>query len=585
MFLGLSHRVPEFLTRMDVYVLPSVSEGISNSLLEAMASGIPAVATAVGGNPEVIVDGESGLLFPVGDLNGWRKIYLNYAEHPELRRDLAMQAIRRVREEFSIEAMVREYQASLRGFDGERAPVRAAARGYRSYYVRHLRHFRTGHGERAIDLRRRSRRWRTRSSIAVRTTKASTCGPGLGWDIGGLSIIDLAGGHQPLSNEDEHDLDRVQRRDLQLRGTEPAISVERAHVPDAIAIPKPSFISTRNWARRASPSCAACSPSPCGTAGTKAAAGPRPHGQEAAVLFLGRPAAAVRFGDQGAVAGRRNFRSEIDLEALLGLLLLSIRSRRRRPSTATCASCARRTIWWWKRSGIREVPYWDIRASTRRSSISESRMVRRVPRRVPMRREIAAGQRRSAGRVSQRRRGFVVGGRVDERVSAAGDDVLDRLHRGALQRGSDARAFATTLGANHHEQIVEPHAIDLIAKLAWHYDEPFADSSAVPTYYVSQIARRHVTVALSGRWRRRELRRLPPLQARRMWENQLRSYLARCACAERCSGRWAQMYPKLGWAPRVFRAKIHAPEPGAFADGRLFLQHVVLPARHEAPSC
>ncbi len=63
---------------------------------------------------------------------------------------------------------------------------------------------------------------------------------------------------------------------------------------------------------------------------------------------------------------------------------------------------------------------------------------------------------------------------------------------------NEAREFAQTLGANHFEQIVKPNAIDLLPKLAWHYDEPFADSSAVPTYYVSQEARRHVTVALSG---------------------------------------------------------------------------------------
>src|SRR6185503_14688697 len=66
-FLGLSHRVPEMMNALDVYVLPSVAEGISNSLLEAMATGLPVIATATGGNPEVVIDGESGLLFPVGD--------------------------------------------------------------------------------------------------------------------------------------------------------------------------------------------------------------------------------------------------------------------------------------------------------------------------------------------------------------------------------------------------------------------------------------------------------------------------------------------------------------------------------------
>jgi asparagine synthase (glutamine-hydrolysing) len=61
-----------------------------------------------------------------------------------------------------------------------------------------------------------------------------------------------------------------------------------------------------------------------------------------------------------------------------------------------------------------------------------------------------------------------------------------------------ARTVATHLGTIHHERIVHPDVADLLPKLAWHFDEPFADSSAVPTYYVSASAREHVTVALSG---------------------------------------------------------------------------------------
>lgn len=61
-----------------------------------------------------------------------------------------------------------------------------------------------------------------------------------------------------------------------------------------------------------------------------------------------------------------------------------------------------------------------------------------------------------------------------------------------------ARQIANKFATHHHEFHVEPEAIAVIEKLAWHYDEPFADSSAVPTYYVSQIARKNVTVSLSG---------------------------------------------------------------------------------------
>ncbi len=61
-----------------------------------------------------------------------------------------------------------------------------------------------------------------------------------------------------------------------------------------------------------------------------------------------------------------------------------------------------------------------------------------------------------------------------------------------------ARVVAEHLGTEQHEQIVTPDIADLLPTLAWHFDEPFADSSMVPTYYVSKAARRHVTVALSG---------------------------------------------------------------------------------------
>lgn len=61
-----------------------------------------------------------------------------------------------------------------------------------------------------------------------------------------------------------------------------------------------------------------------------------------------------------------------------------------------------------------------------------------------------------------------------------------------------ARQVAKQFGTEHHEFIVEPDAVDMLPKLAWEYDEPFADSSAIPTYYVSKLAREHVTVILTG---------------------------------------------------------------------------------------
>jgi asparagine synthase (glutamine-hydrolysing) len=71
-----------------------------------------------------------------------------------------------------------------------------------------------------------------------------------------------------------------------------------------------------------------------------------------------------------------------------------------------------------------------------------------------------------------------------------GDPMYDEL--------DDARKTAQAFRANHHEQVVTPDAIAVAEQLAVHYDEPFADASAIPTFYVAALARTHVTVCLSG---------------------------------------------------------------------------------------
>ena len=63
---------------------------------------------------------------------------------------------------------------------------------------------------------------------------------------------------------------------------------------------------------------------------------------------------------------------------------------------------------------------------------------------------------------------------------------------------SYAREAAAKIGTDHHEFVVDPSAVEMLPKLVWHYDEPFADSSAIPTMYLSQLTRQHVTVALTG---------------------------------------------------------------------------------------
>lgn len=127
MFLGSSNRVAQLLNAMDVYILPSVNEGISNSLLEAMATAIPPIATAVGGTTEVIQDGESGLLFGARDAAQLAQSLAAVCNQEELRIRLAESARRRVCSEFSLAAMIRGYEDLYQSIDPREVPRRRTA--------------------------------------------------------------------------------------------------------------------------------------------------------------------------------------------------------------------------------------------------------------------------------------------------------------------------------------------------------------------------------------------------------------------------------------------------------------------------
>ena len=119
--LGASDRIPELLAAFDVYVLPSLSEGISYSLLEAMATSLPVIASRVGGNPEVVEDGVSGLLFPAGDATELANhLFRAHAERPRFE-ELGKSGRRRVEESFSVEAMVAGYERLYRSVLGPSA--------------------------------------------------------------------------------------------------------------------------------------------------------------------------------------------------------------------------------------------------------------------------------------------------------------------------------------------------------------------------------------------------------------------------------------------------------------------------------
>ncbi len=107
---GERHDVPEILRSLDCFVLPSLGEGISNTILEAMASGLPVIATRVGGNPELVDEGHTGCLVPASDPEAMALAIVGYANRPELARTTGRTGRAEVERRFSMEAMVGAYQ-------------------------------------------------------------------------------------------------------------------------------------------------------------------------------------------------------------------------------------------------------------------------------------------------------------------------------------------------------------------------------------------------------------------------------------------------------------------------------------------
>ena len=119
-FLGHRDDARAWLAGCDVYANSSISEGVSLTILEAMAAGLPIVATRVGGTPE-IVDASCGRLVPARDSAALAAAVTDLLEHPELRRDLGQAARQRAETRFTIERMVAEYAEVYRSTERDRS--------------------------------------------------------------------------------------------------------------------------------------------------------------------------------------------------------------------------------------------------------------------------------------------------------------------------------------------------------------------------------------------------------------------------------------------------------------------------------
>ena len=109
-FIPPTSQPEQLLNMFDVFVLSSISEGCSNVILEAMSCGIPVIATDTGGNPELVAENETGLLFPVGDAAALAEQLRRLHADPALRQRFSAAGLQRIRESFSLARTVANYE-------------------------------------------------------------------------------------------------------------------------------------------------------------------------------------------------------------------------------------------------------------------------------------------------------------------------------------------------------------------------------------------------------------------------------------------------------------------------------------------
>jgi glycosyltransferase involved in cell wall biosynthesis len=107
--LGFQHNIKEWLSKMQVFILATKTEGLGVSLLEAMAAGIPSIASAIGGIREIVEHRINGLLVPASDVTALKEAMLTLYQDPELRRQFQQNGYQTVKDKFSRSQMLEKY--------------------------------------------------------------------------------------------------------------------------------------------------------------------------------------------------------------------------------------------------------------------------------------------------------------------------------------------------------------------------------------------------------------------------------------------------------------------------------------------
>jgi L-malate glycosyltransferase len=131
-FMGERHDIPAILAAMDISVVASLSESLSNVILESMAAAKPVVATRVGGNSELVRDGETGVLVPTNDESKLAEALAHLLAQPSLREELGRKAQSVARAQFGMERVRDQYEqlyAALVAEKNGQAPQKLKAAG------------------------------------------------------------------------------------------------------------------------------------------------------------------------------------------------------------------------------------------------------------------------------------------------------------------------------------------------------------------------------------------------------------------------------------------------------------------------
>lgn len=200
-------------------------------------------------------------------------------------------------------------------------------------------------------------------------------------------------------------------------------------------------------------------------------------------------------------------------------------------------------------------PYWDLDMTHSGEAIDEARAVEELREvfdeavRLRMISDVPLGAFLSGG-VDSSAVVAAMAGMTDQPVRTAAIGFAEKR----FNELEYARVVARRYHTDHSEFVVEPDALGILDQLVWHFDEPFADSSAIPTWYVSQMARRKVTVALSGDGGDETFAGYVQRYAMNRFENAWRCRLP-SVLRRGVLGPLAKAYPRVDCLPRPLRLK------------------------------